>query len=77
MQTDERNSEEFCREEYAEVYCYAWALLGNQDDALEVVRESFLRLHRLWVMGEIRLNERALLFRIARNLVYEPVRTLV
>jgi DNA-directed RNA polymerase specialized sigma24 family protein len=41
MQTEERNIEEFCREEYAEVYRYAWTLLGNQDDALEVVQESF------------------------------------
>jgi DNA-directed RNA polymerase specialized sigma24 family protein len=52
MQTDERNIEEFCREEYAEVYRYAWTLLGNQDDALEVVQESFLRLHRLWLAGD-------------------------
>jgi DNA-directed RNA polymerase specialized sigma24 family protein len=47
MQTDERNIEEFCREEYAEVYRYAWTLQGNQDDALEVVQECFLRLHRV------------------------------
>jgi len=37
MQTDESKIEQFCREEYPEVYRYAWALLGNKDDALEVV----------------------------------------
>jgi len=74
MQTDESKIEQFCHEEYTEVYRYAWALLGNKDDALEVVQESFLRFYRLWTAGEIRQHERALLFRLARNLALDRMR---
>jgi RNA polymerase sigma factor (sigma-70 family) len=74
MQTDESKIEQFCREEYTEVYRYAWALLGNKDDALEVVQESFLRFYRLSAAGEIRQHERALPFRLARNLALDRMR---
>lgn len=71
MQTELSKIEEFCRKEYAEVYRYVGALLGNKDEALEVVQESFLRFYRLWAAGEIRQHERALLFRLARNLALD------
>jgi hypothetical protein len=56
--------EQFCRDEYAGLYRYAWALLGNKDDALETVQESFLRFYRMWREGAIRQHDRALLFRL-------------
>ncbi len=74
MQIDENKIEQFCREEYAELYRYARALLGDKEDALEVVQESFLRFYRLWQAGEIRRHERALLFRLARNLAIDRMR---
>jgi len=74
MQTDESRIEQFCREEHVEVYRYAWALLRNKEDALEVVQESFLRFYRLWQAGKIRRHERALLFRMARNLAFDRMR---
>ncbi len=74
MQINETRIEQFCREEYAELYRYAYALLGNKDDALEVVQESFLRFYQLAQAGEIRRHDRALLFRLARNLAFDRIR---
>jgi RNA polymerase sigma-70 factor (ECF subfamily) len=74
MQTDLSKIEQFCREEYTEVYRYACALLGNKDDALEVVQESFLRFYQISLAGEVRRHERALLFRLARNLALDRMR---
>lgn len=63
--------EQFCRDEYAGLYRYAWTLLGNKEDALETVQESFLRFHRMWRAGAIREHDRALLFRLARNVAID------
>lgn len=63
--------EKFCRDEYAGLYRYAWALLGNKDDAQETVQESFLRFHQMWRQGAIREHDRALLFRLARNVAID------
>ncbi len=74
MQINESRIEQFCREEYAGLYRYVYALLGNKEDTLEVVQESFLRFYRLWQAGEVRRHERALLFRLARNLAVDRMR---
>jgi DNA-directed RNA polymerase specialized sigma24 family protein len=49
------------------LYRYAWALLGNKDDALETVQESLLRFYRIWREGAIREHDRALLFRLQHS----------
>jgi RNA polymerase sigma-70 factor (ECF subfamily) len=74
QQNSLNESEQFCRDEYAGLYRYAWALLGNKDDALETVQESFLRFHRMWREGAIREHDRALLFRLARNVAIDRQR---
>jgi RNA polymerase sigma factor (sigma-70 family) len=64
----------FCRREYVAVYRYVYAHLGKVEEAREAVQESFLSLYQLWLAGEIREHERALLFRIARNKAIDLVR---
>lgn len=59
--------EEFYRCEAQAVYRFVHARVGNHEDALEIVQESFLTLYRLQERGEAGEHERALLFRLARN----------
>ena len=66
--------EEFCRREYVAVYRYVYAHTGNVEDAREAVQESLLGFYQVWLAGEIREHERALLFRIARNKAIDLVR---
>jgi RNA polymerase sigma factor (sigma-70 family) len=66
--------EGFCRQEYLALYRYAYAHTGQQEDASEVVQEAFFSFYRVWVTGEVREHERALLFRIARNKSIDLVR---
>lgn len=68
---DESEIEDFCRREYAGLYRYVYALLGNHEDALEAVQESFLRFHRLCREENVRGSERPLLFRLARNVAID------
>jgi RNA polymerase sigma factor (sigma-70 family) len=66
--------EEFCRHEYGAVYRYTYARVGNAEEALEIVQESFLTFYRLMLAGEVRDHERALLFRLARNNAIDLIR---
>lgn len=66
--------EAFFRREYRELYRYAYAIIGQPDDAQDVVQESLLRFYRLAVNGEVREHERALLFRVTRNLALDARR---
>lgn len=66
--------ETFFRQEYQGLYRYVYSLTRSPDDSLEVVQEAFLRFCRLARDGEVRQNERALLFRLARNLSIDLLR---
>src|SRR5687767_10598526 len=51
-----------------EVWAAAYARWLNADLALDIVQETFLRLWKQWEAGEVILNPRAWLLRVARNL---------
>lgn len=64
----ELHLENFFRYEYTGLYRYVLRLIHKHEDAMEIVQEAFLRFYRLDCAEEIHTNERALLFRLARNL---------
>ncbi len=66
--------EEFYRHEAQAVYRFVYARVGNHEDALEIVQESFLTLYQLQERGEASEHERALLFRLARNRAIDLLR---
>jgi RNA polymerase sigma-70 factor (ECF subfamily) len=51
-----------------EVWALAYARWMNADTAMDVTQEAFLRLWKQWEDGEVILNPRAWLLRVARNL---------
>jgi RNA polymerase sigma-70 factor (ECF subfamily) len=51
-----------------EVWALAYARWMNADVALDIMQEAFLRLWKQWNEGEVILNPRAWLLRVARNL---------
>ncbi len=51
-----------------EVWALAYARWMNADTAMDVAQEAFLRLWKQWEAGEVILNPRAWLLRVARNL---------
>ena len=51
-----------------EVWALAYARWMNADTAMDVAQEAFLRLWKQWEDGEVILNPRAWLLRVARNL---------
>src|ERR1051326_7713520 len=51
-----------------EVWALAYARWLNSDTALDITQEAFLRLWKQWEAGEIIVNPRAGLLRVARNL---------
>lgn len=66
--------EEFYRHEAQAVYRFVYARVGNHEDALEIVQESFLTLYQLQQNNEAGEHERALLFRLARNRAIDLLR---
>jgi RNA polymerase sigma factor (sigma-70 family) len=66
--------EEFYRHEAQAVYRFAYARVGNHEDALEIVQESFLTLYQLQQNNQAGEHERALLFRLARNRAIDLLR---
>jgi RNA polymerase sigma factor (sigma-70 family) len=66
--------ESFFRQEYRSLYRYVYTIANDAEDAGEVVQEAFLRFYGLHLKGEIRSNDRALLFRLARNLIVDSLR---
>ncbi|MCS6850385.1 MAG: sigma-70 family RNA polymerase sigma factor [Gemmataceae bacterium] len=58
-----------------EVWATAYARWTNADGALDIVQEAFLRLWREWEAGEVILNPRAWLLRVARNLAEDYVKS--
>jgi RNA polymerase sigma-70 factor (ECF subfamily) len=51
-----------------EVWALAYARWMNADTAMDITQEAFLRLWKKWEEGEVILNPRAWLLRVARNL---------
>ena len=51
-----------------EVWALAYARWMDSDQAMDITQEVFLRLWKQWEVGEVILNPRAWLLRVARNL---------
>ncbi len=64
----------FFRREHQNLYRYVYQLVANTDDSIELVQETFLSFYRLQHDEEVCKCERALLFRIARNLAINLLR---
>ncbi|HVS35316.1 MAG TPA: sigma-70 family RNA polymerase sigma factor [Gemmataceae bacterium] len=58
-----------------EVWALAYARWMNADTAMDVAQEAFLRLWKQWEDGEIILNPRAWLLRVARNLAEDHAKS--
>src|SRR5215471_1686457 len=58
-----------------EVWALVYARWLNSDIALDIVQEAFLRLWKQWQQGEIILNARAWLLRVARNLAEDHAKS--
>ncbi len=72
----ERDSEieDFFRREHKNLYRYVYQIVGNADDALEVVQETFLSFYRIQKDEPTCRCERALLFFMARNQAIDQMR---
>jgi RNA polymerase sigma-70 factor (ECF subfamily) len=53
---------------------FALQLLGNADDALDIVQEAFLRVHREWSRRDLARDPAPWLFAIVRNLAIDLLR---
>ncbi len=62
------------RRDYPGLCRYAWRIVHNQEDAAEIVQETFLRFHAMRTRGETSEASRVLLYRIARNLAIDCLR---
>ncbi len=58
-----------------EVWALAYARWMNADTAMDVTQEAFLRLWKQWGDGEVILNPRAWLLRVARNLAEDHAKS--
>src|ERR1700722_7562920 len=58
-----------------EVWALAYARWMNADTAMDITQEAFLRLWKKWEEGEIILNPRAWLLRVARNLAEDHAKS--
>jgi len=58
-----------------EVWALAYARWMNADTALDITQETFLRLWKKWEDGEVILNPRAWLLRVARNLAEDHAKS--
>jgi RNA polymerase sigma-70 factor (ECF subfamily) len=58
-----------------EVWALAYARWMNADAAMDVTQEAFLRLWKQWEDGEVILNPRAWLLRVARNLAEDHAKS--
>jgi RNA polymerase sigma-70 factor (ECF subfamily) len=76
LSTKERDSqiEDFFRREYKNIYRYVCQIVGNVDDAKEIVQETFLGYYRLQCGKATCRCDRALLFYIARNHAIDQLR---
>jgi RNA polymerase sigma-70 factor (ECF subfamily) len=58
-----------------EVWALAYARWMNADTAMDITQETFLRLWKQWDGGEVILNPRAWLLRVARNLAEDHAKS--
>jgi len=58
-----------------EVWALVYARWMNADTALDITQEAFLRLWKQWNDGEVILNPRAWLLRVARNLAEDHAKS--
>jgi len=58
-----------------EVWALAYARWMNADTAMDITQETFLRLWKKWEDGEVILNPRAWLLRVARNLAEDHAKS--
>lgn len=58
-----------------EVWALVYARWLNADVALDITQETFLRLWRQWEAGEVIVNPRAWLLRVARNLAEDHAKS--
>ncbi len=72
----ERDSqiEDFFREEYKNLYRYVYQFVGNCDDAMEVVQDTFLDFYRHLCKESSCQCDRALLFFMAKNQAIDVLR---
>jgi RNA polymerase sigma factor (sigma-70 family) len=72
----ERDSpiEDFFRREHKNIYRYVCQIVGNVDDAMEIVQETFLGYYRLQRDETTIKCDRALLFYMARNQAIDLLR---
>jgi RNA polymerase sigma-70 factor (ECF subfamily) len=58
-----------------EVWALVYARWLNADTALDIMQEAFLRLWKQWEQGEVIVNPRAWLLRVARNLAEDHAKS--
>jgi RNA polymerase sigma-70 factor (ECF subfamily) len=75
--TDQRppDFEALYQQHSREVWALAYARWLNADIALDIMQEAFLRLWKQWQDGEVILNPRAWLLRVARNLAEDHAKS--
>lgn len=61
-------------QEYAALCRYVYRIVGNREDTVELAQEACLRFCKMQSRVQGEQNERALLFRIARNLSIDLLR---
>jgi RNA polymerase sigma factor (sigma-70 family) len=71
--TDDNLESMFCRD-YDGVCRYAWRIVNDRDDAAEIAQETFLRMQQMRGAERFGPSDRALLYRVARNLAIDHVR---
>ena len=67
--------EEYYARHSREVWALAYARLLNADLALDLLQETFLRLWRNGLTGEVILNVRGWLLRVVRNLAEDQAKS--
>ena len=67
--------EELYQRHSRDVWALAYARWMNADTAMDIAQEAFLRLWKQWEEGEVILNPRAWLLRVARNLAEDHAKS--
>lgn len=73
-QGEQDNLSAFFQQYKRRAYLYAFQMLGDPDDAMELTQEAFLRLHKLWPKRDPSQPAAPLLYAILRNLAIDLLR---
>ena len=65
---------EFFKRQKRSAFHFALQMTGNHEDALDVMQEAFLRLHREWDRRDRNRNPAPWLFAVIRNLAIDLLR---